>query len=535
MSKEKEINEAKREEGVDTAFINKETGDKGTGKRRRRKPKSSGSWKKKSTNADAWYNKFNQVNQAGKVSFMYSVGDLLRVSNRQRYAQSGIIVFNTITGPGPSGFNSKLDELVRLQYTELYSQQTAATQIAGADLEMYELALDEAFSLYSEWKRVFGLLLSYSPVNKYTPRVIVEALGYDFDELYKNKTKFENILDNFANSLRAYFVPTGNDLYAFHEEQFGRLYADSKSTRAKMYAFRKSIYRVWKDTTSEEGSMLQTHAYNNGGQLIGLSYIEAVSKEIFQNMSQSESFNFISALLGKVLGNNRYVLPKLDPNYETVAVLDERKLAQIHNMMMINELNFSNAQDTLDITQSVGANSIIYQPSATISPGDRPLDNSYMYNIYNGNYVLDTKEEQPSETEVVHMTVYVPTVSLAGSDASQPVTITLDSATCDYVTDATMWFYQYNYDSGEKELKSTSFSTLNTFNISTLVDKLKVIDFEYAPQMYFPVTSSDSLKNVLRIYNLDNPTAVSKEALQLMNNVRQYSLNSLSLPMKQSR
>nr|AVX53671.1 putative capsid [Marmot picobirnavirus] len=533
MSKNLTINEAKREEGVDTAFINQETGGQKDRKRKRR-PRN-GSWKKKSTNADSWYNKFNQVNQAGKVSFMYSVGDLLRITNRQRYAQAGIIVFNTVTGPGPSGFNSKLDELVRLQYTELYSQQTAATQIAGADLEMYELAMDEAYSLYAEWKRIFGLLLSYSPVNKYTPKVIVEALGYNFDELYKNKTKFENILDNFANSLRAYFVPTGNDLYAFHEEQFSRIYADCKSTRAKMYAFRKSVYRVWQDTTSEEGSMLQAKAYDNGGQLIGLSYIEAVAKEIFQNMSQSESFNFISALLGKVLGNNRYVLPKLDPNYETVAVLDERKLMQIHNMMMVNELRFSRAQDTLDITQSVGANSIIYQPSATIAPGDRPLDNTYMYGVYNGNYVLDTNEEQPSETEIVHMSVYVPTVSITGSAADQPITVTLDSATCDYVTDATMWFYSYDGTNGEKVLKSESFSTLNTLNLIKLVDKLKVIDFEYAPQMYFPITNADSLNNVIRIYNLDNPTAVSKEALQLMNNVRQYSLNSLSLPMKQTR
>lgn len=519
MSKLSEVKEAKREERVDTALINDANSD-GRTKKRRRRPKN-GSWKKKSTNADSWYNKFNQVNQAGKVSFMYSVGDLLRVTSSQRYAQAGIVVFNTITGPGPSGLNSKLDELVRLQYTELYSQQTAATQIAGADLKMYELALDEAYSLYSEWKRIFGLLLSYSPVNKYTPKVIVQALGYDFDELYKEKTKFENILDNFANSLRAYFVPTGNDLYAFHEEQFGRIYADSKSTRAKMYAFRKSVYRVWQDTTSEEGSMLKTHAYNNGGQLIGLSYIEAVSEEIFQNMSQSESFNFISALLGKVLGNNRYVLPKLDPNYETVAVLDERKLVQIHNMLMVNELSFQNAQDTLDITQSVGANSIIYKPTAELSPGARPLDNDYMLNVYNGNYVLDTSEEQPSETEVVHMTVYVPTVSVTRTTPEQPITVSLDSATCDYVTDATMWYYSYNYSTGERELKTESFSTLNNFNLNTLANKMRVLDFEYAPQMYFPISSASSLTNVIRVYNLDNPSAVSKEALQLMNNVRQ--------------
>lgn len=470
------------------------------------------------TNSDDYFNKYGQVPSVGMHSFMYALGDKLHLTEGIEFYQPGIMVFDVVNTPGVSSPNSPLQQLVKQIYTKVYAQQTAAKQIAASDLYMYLLAMDEAYSVYAEFVRVYGLLLSFSPIDRYTPKVYVEALGYNYENLKNKMPEFENMLDNFANAMRVYFVPKNVALYDMHEKLFGNIYVDDQTSRAKMYAFRKHIYRRWEDISSNQGSKLHAVPMHSDG-LLDLSGMQAIINDITESLFKSESVSFISALLGKVLNGDGYTLSKLNPLYETPIVYDQRRLDQIHNMFIADQFLFNSVQDGYDIEQNISANAIVCQPSVTILPSANGGKGKTIINMYVGGQIVDTAQNQPSPEDVVHMTVFKPTFGYN----TQTNELYLNSVTADLVVYAEVFGYN-EHDSSSINKAWLGYAMIGEG--SALENINGIIDFNNAPCAYL-ITDVDS---VLRIWNMDNPSIFSPENLKLMNDVRNYSVMSIDVP-----
>lgn len=474
------------------------------------------------TNSDDYFNKYGQVPSAGMHSFMYALGDKLHLSTSGNgsidFYQPGIMVFDVVNTPGVSSPNSPLQQLVKQLYTKVYAQQTAAKQIAGSDLYMYLLAMDEAYSVYAEFVRVYGLLLSFSPIDRYTPKVYVQALGYNYETLKNHMPEFENMLDNFANAMRVYFVPKDVALYDMHEQLFGNVYVDDQTSRAKMYAFRKHIYRKWQDIASDQGSSLKAVPMHST-ELLDLAGMQAIIDDITESLFKSESVSFISALLGKVLNGEGYTLSKLNPLYETPIIYDQRRLDQIHNMFIAGQFKFNKVQDAYDIEQDISANAIICQPYVQMSAANTDRKQNVLVNIYSSGQIVDTAQNQPSPEDVVHMTLFKPTFRY---DSSTQI-LWLDSVTADLVVDANVFGYD---DRGGTSIKKAWLEYVMIADDNGISNINGIIDFNNAPCAY--MIQSDGY--VVKIWNMDNPSEFSKDSLELMNNVRNYSVMSFDVP-----
>lgn len=470
------------------------------------------------TNSDDYFNKYGQVPSAGMHSFMYALGDKLHVTESVDFYQPGIMVFDVVNTPGVSSVNSQLQQLVKQIYTKVYAQQTAAKQIAASDLYMYLLAMDEAYSVYAEFVRVYGLLLSFSPIDRYTPKVYIEALGYNYESLKNKMPEFENMLDNFANAMRVYFVPKNVALYDMHEQLFGNIYVDDQTSRAKMYAFRKHIYRKWQDIASDQGSSLKAVPMHSS-ELLDLAGMQAIINDITENLFKSESVSFISALLGKVLNGDGYTLSKLNPLYETPIIYDRRRLDQIHNMFIADQFTFSRVQDLYDIEQNISANAIICQPAIAIEPTAEQGRGKTIINLYVGSQIVDTAENQPNPEDVVHMTVFKPTFTYNTTDHK----LYLDTVTADLVVAANVYGYD---DLGRSGIDKGWIGYAMTADSSGLMNINAVIDFNNAPCAYMILEGNI----VIKMWNMDNPSLFTPASLRLMNNVRNYSVMSIDVP-----
>lgn len=485
-----------------------------------------GPFKDSNYNDDSDFDKFGQVENAGKHTFAYKLGQIFNLtgapsaSSSSSFAQAGIMTIDLVNTPGVTNPNSALQSLTRKLHTQLYSEQTAASNVQPADVFMYCLAFDEPVSCYAEWCRIFGILQNYSPVNGYTPSYLITALGYDFNDLDAKKSELYTFLEHCANEIESWVIPTDVTMYKRHMTYFSKIFTDANGTRAKMYAFRKSVYRTWSDTASDQGSMLTTKAMHSGS-LLDLAAMKAIWNDIIGNLQQSETVTFISTLLGKAIGPlNGYKLAIPAWNYQTDITHDERILDQIHNMVIATEFRFQNIQDGYNIEQDITKNYLVFNPSMKVMAMTSGFQQQFAQ-MYTQDRIIDTHMEAPNSKEVVHMTVFQPTFYTQGSGDEQE--IFLDTVTTDLAVNALIWVFILQ----PNDLTQKSFTSYQIgYAMQTHTGAASVLqDFEHHPAVWM----FGAAGTIIRLFNLDNPSLFSKAQLDVMNEIRNYSIMSIDI------
>lgn len=324
-----------------------------------------------------WHNAFPEfTNYAGTIPFGLPLGNAMDLNSATstgvtgwKITQPGVMAIHFVPTIGYSADrNSPINRSAIRWMTYLRNAQKASADYDSQDMMMAFVALDSCYMLHATLKKVIGLAnLSY-PLNRYTPEVLLNTLGFDADEVRNNIEDYWGLVNKMAIDLGSVTMPAEIDMRKRHEWMCSGIYLDGDNVRAQMYNFVPMGF--WK--------------YNNtvttGSQLDWVPFLETRSAgedtthpnniTVMRNMVTSmlsavfgdEDIGTISGDMLNALGPSGVVkLAEIPRDYRITPSFSESVLSQIENLIPVGQ--FATGYTPV-ITQnpSVNQGAILFTP-----------------------------------------------------------------------------------------------------------------------------------------------------------------------------
>ena len=329
----------------------------------------------------------------------FNEGSLLPVSSQVRPAMTsipGLMVFEWMPTIGISKSTTSPVSLAgRKMYYFVRHMNSGHANYDAVDLTNYLVAVDSALYMFAFFRRIYGLLNVYSPLNRYFSQAIVAALGFDFDDLQANVANLRYALNMFAAKFAALCMPAGLGYYRRHMSLSDYLVSDGPTAKAQTYAFKPNGYYVWTEGSLNEWYLKYTQIrQNEAPRVLKFADVISIMNEILEPILASEDFNIMSGDILKAYGPESVIgMAQVPEDYLTIPVYDETALEQIQNMTIVT-MDWAYGDETddvagcasfahhFDIHQSATKDFLVYDPAFVTTEvlTRRPLLNFYREN-----------------------------------------------------------------------------------------------------------------------------------------------------------
>lgn len=333
----------------------------------------------------SWYTKStNLLDAAASLPYGYPIGNPIDIdnSNFSRYSSSGtrydavpgIMTLSLLTGPGiATDVNSPVNVAARDIYSYVRYANSGHANYDPVDLMMYILAWDEVSMWLANARRAYGAMYTYNSQNKYAPKYVVRALGFDYDDLNANLAQFRYAINAATNRFNALNMPNNFNYITRHTWLYSNIYSDGTSAKSQLYAYVPAAYRVYDETSSTSGGFLKTHPLNIywGGETLTFAKWLEITNEMVNALLGSEDVGIISGDILKAFGSDRTIVtPTIADVYSITPVYNEEVLSQFQNATVLNATTpIPDDEKKWDITQdpSIDQGIIKYNPKFMIS------------------------------------------------------------------------------------------------------------------------------------------------------------------------
>lgn len=406
------------------------------------------------TNDIAWYDKNPALlKAAASLPYGYPVGDPVNLENQQynptnhklpvHNRMPGILTIDVVPGPGVSdGHVGGEIAAVNVASRDIYSfvryANSGHSNYDPADLMMYMLAIDEIYMEIADAQRIYGIINLINPQNRFVPKYLVQALGWNYDDLIANLAQFRFAINSAAARIAALNMPMGFPYFDRHRWLFSNIYVDGTSPKAQLLAFKKVIFRTY-DETGDQGSKLVVT------KRPGLYTLDSWSTDVTNMINAvvgSEDCGIISGDILKAFGTDKcYSAQYMPDNYFVVPSYDEEVMSQISNATVFE--GFSN----LDISQdpSINKGTIVYNPRAVVKTGIEVPD----INPACGNQILSFQKDTVTPEDTIIGSRLTAMLSAAGSiydKATSAFICPVRSCGSEIAVGAHLWvFNSYNH------------------------------------------------------------------------------------------
>lgn len=382
------------------------------------------------SNDSEWYTKNNRLAlDAATVMFSdplgtepprYIYANTSIAQNAGRKAEAGICVMRWIPTIGKAlNETSPITTATRNLYSYMRYFNGGRRNYEAQDFMMYLLAMDSVYIVHELGVRIYGLVKTNSYLNKYMAKRIVQALGWNYEDIVSNLADFRYSLNALAVRAQSLGVPGDIEYFTRHRWLCAHVFKDSDTTKAQMYVFNPmGVYMfaegpdVPSDDTNKANGLRYVDLYDlltnynvTGAQrqlaypdqsgyviqdtnpstgITVASFVAGLSLLIDKIMS-SQSGELMNGDVVKAFGlNNLYRMNTISEDYLVTPVYKEEVLTQIENasIIPISGLYISESNpvqsvwsdtppekwSSLDITQTTNIGSgFIQQPGLRMS------------------------------------------------------------------------------------------------------------------------------------------------------------------------
>lgn len=421
------------------------------------------------TNDVAWYQKVKELyDSLGVPTSFIPQGGIITATNDSSsepipgyryFCEPGILTYDVVPVL-PKDSNSGINQQIMEYYTKIYSVSTAANSFQPADLYQYMICLASAYSVYVTFARVYGSMMSYSAFNLYSPKEIVTAMGFDYDDLNQDLPSFRFVLVDLCNALRKFVVPKDITLFDRWLYVADNLFTDREATdpRAKLFMYRLTGYYQYNDGDIPT-AQYKDFEFENSAVRHDLSWIKAVCKGIINNLSRAESIQYMNALLLKAIGDTRFEIAAVGENYQKVPIYDRKALLQAHNAIIHNELiDFRE----YDIDQDPANNTIIQDIRGEISYSSHDIANKAVWRLAAPYALIDVWDKDVLEKDdIMEATRFIPLIEYSVGVDSDVMHFEVRSCGSEIIRGAKVWFYQ-TYPNASKEYNWEFYGAVTT-------------------------------------------------------------------------
>lgn len=495
--------------------------------------KSRGSGKASASHCDSyndasWYaSSPSLLRDSASFSFNNPLGNSVtlfpsNVTVDTKYAIPGVMSLYLQPGPGVSqNGTSPVNIAARNIYSYVRHANSGHTNYESADLMMYLLAMDSAYSMLAFMYRAYGILRTYSQVNRYLPKALFTSMNLDFDDFETNIANFRYYVNTCTIKLGSLCVPKSMNYFVRHMWCFSNVYADDLSQKSGMYIYNPYGYYVYTPVAETTGGSLTWHAFQQtpAANLIGLSALVNIVDTMINALMTDEDINIMSGDILKAFGSDGVLkLGSLPEDYTVVPVYNPEVLSQIHNATVLSVYNSS-----MNITQSNGA--IRFLPYSAATP---VVIQPQIYNL------VDLRDMDTTPEKVMVATrLTVPTVT-----TSKTTNMPLEYCGSEIVAEARIFKFAASGSDWKVPIRNAApsfryFSTAESVT-SMLSSSSNVVDgltkFDWHPYAIFAVYAAPGGEGVSQISNLtilgdvSNYTVMHPEDLRKMHETALLSL-----------
>lgn len=353
----------------------------------------------------SWYSKFPQFTaDAGKLAFAKPLGSLVHFPNDDYFTVPGIMRIQFCATPG---YTSNLDSPINLSATRFQNYLRAVMKAAGdydaADTMMYMLAVDSLYMFHSLMRRAYETAQLYSPYNKYYPRNLLQAQGFD-PSVADNLAEFRTYINKFAISLSSFPIPANFEITSRHSWMCEGIYLDAEGTRAQSYVFCPTGFWQFNNTV-ETGSQLDLVIWQdstNNFTLHNLDQVKAFGNQLIMSIINDQDMTDIAGDILRAYNGQVRKLTEVKDMDMIMPVYNKSVLSQIENATICG--NFAPTYTpVISQNPSVNNGAIIFTPTFM---GNGDVHNGYYVNpiLSNPGQLINMHWESPTPEDVIEAT-----------------------------------------------------------------------------------------------------------------------------------
>lgn len=418
-------------------------------------------------NDPAWYAQNPQlIRDYASYPFGIALGTPLNLGG-QYQAKDAIIglaaYYFAPTVGTPQDANAPVNIAMRNIYSYVRHANSGHSNYDAPDLMLYLLAMDSVYMYHSFLKRIAGLVLDYTTLNRYYPAALVRAMGVDFDDVSSHIQDFRGFINQYAVKMGSMCVPNSMSYMARHTWMVEGIYVDSNTSKAQTYFYTPSAFLQFeRDSSSQAGELAYASFCHPELQNITSNALKSYSdlvqfgNSLLNPILQEEDFNIMSGDILKAFGTEGVVkVSGIAEGYMILPQYSPEVLSQMENATVFNGY-FNNriVQDTsvdggyLKVTDT-NFTQVISRNVSVTSMGTAYANQ--IFDAYMRKHVLNFHHSDVTPEEVMvatRLTNMIPTFTSAPElvpvSSGTQVRITIPTLGSEAITAATAYFFRYN-------------------------------------------------------------------------------------------
>jgi len=308
------------------------------------------------TNDISWYAKNPQI-LIDSASFSYNAAvgspmkwehgvdqNFIPIDQVGDYADTvpGIMKIKYANYPGTSkDNNSAINIAADNVYSYVRHANSGHANYDSPDLMMYIMAIDSLYSFLAYGRRAYGTARLFNQKNYYYQKALIEAQGFDYNDLIVNLSNFRLYLNTFAAKASAFAVPSAMPILQRHFFMCSNIYKDRDTEKSQLYVFVPAgfhKYGVFEDLPTpynEVGTLRFSLLPGQGdtGQQGKLTFSQFVAygNDMLDRLLNSEDIGIISGDILKAFQGKLWTLPVTPEEFVLMPVYNKEILSQIEN------------------------------------------------------------------------------------------------------------------------------------------------------------------------------------------------------------
>nr|QXV86456.1 capsid protein [Rat picobirnavirus] len=194
------------------------------------------------------------LRSAGSIPFASILGDPINYQGNAGVPGIMTIAWTPNYGSGlsPVALNQCKDAM----YSYLTHANSRDYKYTAADLMTQVLGGTEVFAAISEAERAYGIARNTTEENRYTYSRLLEALGFDADDIRKNLGQMWFDINDLITQSRQIWIPKDIPLVSRWFEKGQYVYTDATGPRSQIYMFKRSQFFEYNELNFTTGSGL---------------------------------------------------------------------------------------------------------------------------------------------------------------------------------------------------------------------------------------------------------------------------------------
>lgn len=249
--------------------------------------------------------------------------------------------------------NSPVNVAARNIYSYVRHANSGHANYDAPDLMLYLCAMDSLYSYLAYLKRIYGVVSTYSYVNRYYPKAVVQAMDVDFDDIQANLADFRGYINTLAVKVGSMCIPASMSYMAKHMWMYSGLYYDSNQDKAQTYLFVPNNLYVYELDTDGAGMLSPVYLGDamshtvDGQEVFGFEDLRKLGDSLLNPVLRSEDMNIMSGDILKAFGAaNVYKVEGIGETYTVLPAYEPEVLDQIQNLTLVGPPKFGKNSDS---------------------------------------------------------------------------------------------------------------------------------------------------------------------------------------------